>query len=163
MKIKLSEIDVVNTRKFDYEIQELDDIKLINPILVEVTIQKDKNEYVIFGRYSTKISSICVRCLSPLEIELKDKEFCGVAISEKDYQKYLDGLDKQGLMDDKNYIEIKDDELDIDDVVREQLILDMPQYPSCTPKCEDESYLEKYSGEETDSRWAGLMDIKIKN
>ena len=163
MKIKLSEIDVVNTKKFEYEVSHLEDIQLIGNVTVEGTIQKDKNEYIIFGKYSAKISTTCVRCLSPLEVELKDKDFYGVAINERDYQEYLDGLDKQGLMDDRDYIEVRDDELDIDEIVREQLILDMPQYPSCTPKCEDETYLEKYSGEETDSRWAGLMNIKINN
>lgn len=163
MKIKLSEIDVVNTKKFKYEISQLEDVDLIGKVLVDGAIHKEKNEYIIFGKYSAKIATTCVRCLSPLEISLDDKDFYGVAISEKDYQKYLLGLDKQGLMDDKDYIEVKDDELDIDDIVREQLILDMPQYPSCTPKCEDETYLEKYSGEETDSRWAGLMNIKINN
>lgn len=163
MKVKLSEIDVVNTKKFEYEISHLEDIQLIGNVTVEGTIQKDKNEYIVFGKYSAKISTTCVRCLSPLEIELSDKDFYGVAINERDYQEYLDGLDKQGLMDDRDYIEVRDDELDIDEIVREQLILDMPQYPSCTPKCEDETYLEKYSGEETDSRWAGLMNIKINN
>lgn len=163
MKIKLSEIDVVNSKSFNFTISQLDDIHLLGDVKVEGTIRKEKNEYFIFGKYSAKVLSTCVRCLSDLEIELNDKDFYGVAITEKDYQKYLDSLDKQGSMDDKDYMEVKNDEIDVDELVREQLILDMPQYPSCTPRCEDETYLEKYSGEETDSRWAGLMNIKINN
>lgn len=163
MKIKLSEIDVVNSKSFNFTISQLDDVDLLEDIIVKGTIQKEKNEYIIFGKYSAKFLTTCVRCLSDLEIELKDKDFYGVAITEKDYQKYLDSLDKQGSMDDKDYVEVENDEVDITELVREQLILDMPQYPSCTPRCEDESFLEKYSGEETDSRWAGLMNIKIKN
>ncbi|MCI6151695.1 YceD family protein [Fusobacterium perfoetens] len=163
MKIKLSEIDVVINKKFNYTISKLEDVNLVEDIKVEGTIKREKNEYIIFGKYSTKVSTNCVRCLSEIIIDLNDKDFLGVAISKKEYEEYLNNLDKNMAMDDKDYLEIENDEVDIDEVVRQQLILDMPQYPSCYPECEDETYLKKYSGEETDSRWAGLMNIKIKN
>ena len=86
-----------------------------------------------------------------------------MAIKRRDYQEYLDGSDKQGLMDDRDYIEVRDDELDIDEIVREQLILDMPQYPSSAlqnvkTRLTWKNILEK----ETDSRWAGPMNHKNK-
>lgn len=163
MKVKLSEIDVVINKKFNYTISKLEDINLVEGIIIEGNVKKEKNEYVISGKYSTKISTNCVRCLSEIIIDLNEKEFFGIAISKENYKEYLNNLDKNMAMDNKDYLEIENDEIDIDEVVRQQLILDMPQYPSCYPGCKDETYLKKYSGEETDSRWAGLMNIKIKN
>ncbi len=162
MKIKLSEIDVVNKKNFQFKISKLDDINLIKDIEVVGYVEKRGNEYSVEGEYTGEVKGSCVRCMDDVEMTLVNQHFTGKYLKGSDFKDYLDSLEKTSTMDDNYFTEVED-EIDIDELVREQLILDMPQYPTCEPDCKDDTYLKKYANDETDLRWAGLMDIKIKN
>ena len=92
-----------------------------------------------------------------------EKEFNAKFLNPQDYERYLETLAKAAEMTEEDYFEAEGNEIDVTELVREELLLEMPQYPACVPECKDDSYLQKYSNDGMDSRWAQLLDIKIKN
>lgn len=163
MRIKLNEIDNEILREFSFIVSDVESIELDGELSVKGSIRKEGNEYILEGKYSANVKTQCVRCLEDLVVNLDNKDFYGVFLAEDDYRKYDDSLEKNGVMSDDDYFEAVENTVDVLEFVREQIILDMPQYPSCVPNCKDDSYIKKYGEEQSDFRWAGLLDIEIKN
>ena len=85
-----------------------------------------------------------------------------VFLDEGAYRQYMKNLKAECEIDSNEiYDEIIDGEIDLLELVREYIILDLPPYPQCNPKCEDDSEIEKYSDDGIDSRWQ-IIIIKIK-
>lgn len=162
MKIKLSDLDKDNV-KFNFSVSSLEGVNLDGDLHIEGKAKRLNNEYFIEGRYSAKIKTQCVRCLEELIVDLGEKEFVAKFLDPQSYEKYLETLAKAGEMTEEDYFEAQGNEIDVTELVREELLLEMPQYPVCVPECKDDSYLQKYSNNGMDSRWAQLLDIKIKN
>ncbi len=162
MKIKLLDLDRESI-KFNFSVSSLEGVNLCGELHIEGKAKRLNNEYFIEGKYSARIKTQCVRCLEDIEIDLGVKEFYGRFLNSQDYEKYLETLAKAAEMTEEEYFEAEDNEIDVIELVREELLLEMPQYPTCVPECKDDSYLQKYSNNGMDSRWAQLLDIKIKN
>ena len=163
MKIKLSELDGKERVKFNFSVSSLEGVELDGELHVDGHVHKINNEYCIEGKYSARIKTQCVRCLEDITVDLGEKSFYGKFLDSQDYEKYLETLSKAAEMTEEDYFEAVNGEIDITELVREEMFLEMPQYPTCVPECKDDSYLQKYSNDGMDSRWAQLLDIKIKN
>ena len=163
MKIKLSELDGKERVKFNFSVSSLEGVDLEGELHIEGTAKRLNNEYFIEGKYSARIKTQCVRCLEEIIVDLGENEFDGKFLDPESYEKYLETLAKTAEMTDEDYFEAANNEIDVTELVREEMILEMPQYPACVPECKDNSYLQKYSNDGMDSRWAQLLDIKIKN
>lgn len=163
MKIKLSELDGKERVKFNFSVSSLEGVELDGELRVDGFVHKINNEYFIEGKYSARIKTQCVRCLEDITIDLGEKKFQARFLDHEDYQRYLETLSKAAEMTEEDYFEAVNGEIDITELVREEMFLEMPQYPACVPECKDNSYLQKYSNDGMDSRWAQLLDIKINN
>ncbi len=163
MKIKLIDLDRENV-KFNFSVSSLEGVDLDGELHIEGTAKRLNNEeYLVEGRYSAKIKTQCVRCLEEIVVDLGEKEFNGKFLNAQDYERYLETLAKSAEMTEEDYFKAEDNEIDVIELVREEMFLEMPQYPACVPECKDDSYLQKYSNDGMDSRWAQLLDIKINN
>lgn len=161
MRIKLLTLDREKVG-FNFSVSSLEGIRIQN-LEISGIAERINEEYLIKGAYSAEIKTQCVRCLEEIKVELKENIFYAKFLGEKDYEIYLDNLNKTDEMPKDDYFRANNNEIDIIEFIREDLILNMPQYPSCIPECKDDSYLVKYSNNGMDSRWAQLLDIKIKN
>ena len=162
MKIKLLDLDRENI-KFNFSVSSLEGVDLEGELHIEGKAKRLNNEYFIEGKYSARIKTQCVRCLEEIIVDLGEKEFNAKFLNPQDYERYLETLAKAAEMTEEDYFEAEGNEIDVTELVREELLLEMPQYPTCVPECKDDSYLQKYSNDGMDSRWAQLLDIKIKN
>ncbi len=162
MKIKLLDLDRENI-KFNFSVSSLEGVDLEGELHIEGKAKRLNNEYFIEGKYSARIETQCVRCLEEIIVDLGEKEFNAKFLNPQDYERYLETLAKAAEMTEEDYFEAEGNEIDVTELVREELLLEMPQYPACVPECKDDSYLQKYSNDGMDSRWAQLLDIKIKN
>ena len=162
MEIKLLDLDR-DSVKFNFSVSSLEGVDLYGELHIEGKAKRLNNEYFIEGKYSARIKTQCVRCLEEIIVEMNDKEFSGKFLNSEDYERYLETLAKTAEMTEEEYFEAEGNEINVTELVREELLLEMPQYPTCVPECKDDSYLQKYSNEGMDSRWAQLLDIKIKN
>ena len=165
MKIKLTDVDRESRVEFNFSVSNLEGISLEGELQVSGTARKLNNEYFIEGKYLAKIKTQCVRCLEDLVVDMGEKSFHGKYLNSQDYERYMDSLSENSTaeMTEEEYFEAPNGEIDVTELVREEILLEMPQYPACVPECKDDSYLQKYSNDGMDSRWAQLLDIKIKN
>ena len=146
--------------EFDFYIDSIEDVELKERVHVVGTAVNNNGKVEITGKYSTVIKTQCVRCLKEIEIELENN-FTGTFLDENEYRQYLKSLNTEcEINQDEIYDEIEDGVIDLERLVREYIILDMPPYPQCDPICEDNSEIEKYSDDGIDPRWQQLLQIK---
>lgn len=116
MKIKISEIpkEGLYTHTI-YDPQELDlessDISFLEPIDIRAEIMLVQDQLLVNVKVATKLSLICVRCLSKYELSFTKKYF---------FQYNVRNL---------TVIDIQDD-------LRQELILDYPLKPLCQQDCQ---------------------------
>ena len=121
------------------------------------------------GRLSAQVEVLCARCLAPIRM----------AVDEPFDLLYLPPLTSARENDEKELASedlviafYQKDVIDLDDLVREQIELNLPMTGLCSDECRGlcpncrsnlntgECACEK---ESTDSRWAVLKDIKLSN
>lgn len=160
MIIKLSEIINESEVAFDYVEKTMDSMDTPEGVTIKGKAYKEGNSYVVEGSYRTVLRLECVRCLAEIE-PLIQGEFKGEFLDPKEYSKYMSSLKPEEEFGDENFEEAVNSEINISDLVREYIILDLSEYETCLPECSDTSEVEKYSKEDVDPRWQQLLDIKF--
>jgi len=160
--IKLDELRTKpnQKQKFSYETSEVEDIKLVSPLEIEGEISYIESEIFVKGNYRTKVGTPCVKCLKEVTVNLEG-EFDGQYSEGNDFKEHIESLKKECDVKENYLDEAVNGEIDITDLVREFIILDMPPYPSCEPECDGLEEMEKYSKkDDVDPRWQELLNIK---
>lgn len=146
--------------KFDFYINNMDDVELLGKVHVIGTAVNNNGKIEINGHYSVRLRMQCVRCLKELELGLEN-DFTGTFLDEIQYTQYLKSLNTECVIDKNEiYDPVENGIIDLVNLVREYIILDMPPYPQCEPDCEDSSEIKKHSDNGIDPRWQQLLQIK---
>lgn len=165
MKLKINDFgSSLNIAKFNFLISELDDLKIEAPLevngeLIKGTDQLLGDMYTIVGSYSGTIKLECVRCLKEISANVSG-EFQWKFLEPKNYSTYIKSFKQESEIDSDGYEEAQNGEIDVAEIVRQQILLDLDFYPTCQPFCDDDSEIEKYSNNGMDQRWAKLLEIK---
>lgn len=162
MKLLIKDFNegLANTLKFDFYIDRMEDVELEERVHIIGTAVNNNGKIKLTGHYKTKVNTQCVRCLKENVIDLEN-DFTATFLDETQYREYLKDLSQEcDITDEEIYDEVVDGEIDLDNLVREYIILDLPPYPQCQPKCEDDSHIEKYKDDGIDPRWQQLLQIK---
>jgi uncharacterized protein len=151
-------------RETKFEFKEiLEDIQIegttISEVYVDYLLELVEGEVIIRGDYKAFLKTSCVRCLEEIDLEVSG-EFFGDYKESKDYNEYIESLGKEAQVHDDMVEELVNGEIDISSLVRDYIILDMPQFPACEPECSGLDELEKYRNSGIDSRWQQLLDLK---
>lgn len=158
----IEKLKLERKKEFDF-LEKLDDIQIEDGVVSEVDvdyrIELVEGEVLVRGGYKGDVTVECVRCLTPVKIELEG-EFYGHYIGTKAYKEYLEGFGKESQVDGEMIEELVDDQVDISKLVREFMILDMPQFPQCEPSCDGLEEAKNYTNDGVDPRWAGLLNLK---
>jgi DUF177 domain-containing protein len=162
LKKNIDQLKKKRETKFEFT-EILEDVliegTLVPKVNVDYLIELVGGEVIIRGEYTAFIKTSCVRCLEELEIEVSG-EFFGDYKESEDYAEYIESLGKEAQVLDDMVEELVDGEVDISSLVRDYIILDMPQFPACEPECDGLEELEKYRDSGIDSRWQKLLDLK---
>jgi len=162
MKKDINQLKLQKETKFEFS-EVLEDIQIegseVSKVDVDYLLELVEGEVIIRGDYKAFLKTNCVRCLEDIEIEVTG-EFFGDYKTPEDYHEYLESLGKEMHVHDDMVEEIIDGCVDISSLVRDYIILDMPQYPACEPECDGLEEMEKYSNNGIDSRWQKLLDLK---
>ena len=141
-------------------------VGLIEPVTVNGRIRRKGVEVVLRGNLRTKAAVACGRCLKPvgLPIEVEFAERFTPAVSWKDEEQHelseedldLSAFDGEGV--------------DLDDLVKEEIMLAMPAVMLCTEECKglcpncgadfNEASCD-CATKQIDSRWEKLKDLKF--
>lgn len=160
MILKISQIINGSEVAFDYVEETMDSFDLPEGIAIKGRAYEEDGHYVVEGSYRTVLKLECVRCLAEITPIIQG-EFSGRFLNPKDYAKFIDSLKPEEEFGELHFEEAVANEINISELVREYVILDLSEYESCLPECKDASEVEKYSKEDIDPRWQQLLEIKI--
>jgi uncharacterized protein len=162
LKKNVNQLKMKMKNRFEFS-EVLDDIQIegveVSKVLVDYLIEIVQDEVLVRGGFTAFVTTGCVRCLKDIKLEVSG-EFFGDYKETKDYNEYLESLGKEQHVTDDMVEEIIDGEIDITSLVRDYIVLEMPQFPACEPECEGLEELKKYRNDGIDSRWQQLLDLK---
>jgi len=135
-KLDLSRIRQAEThfeRTFDPSemTMEGDAYRIVAPVELAFDIHKDKARFRLEGRLKTRLELSCSRCLEPFEVPIDidfDQRYLPQTEATSELEAEVPG-------DDLETSYYRDDEIDLNDLVREQFYLALPMKPLCRPDC----------------------------
>jgi uncharacterized protein len=156
---------------FDFTIEppeiDLDDetIKLKNAVRVEGKIKKGIVQTDVEGRIKVDVELECVRCLQPAEKTL-DNLFSAAFVTSDNYTQ---AKEAQLNEEDLEISIFEGDKIDLTELVREQILLALPEQVFCREDCK--GLCQKCGAnrnlincnceeKEIDPRWAALKNLK---
>jgi len=142
------------------------EVRLVEPASISGRIRRAGNEVELRGQLSAKVEVVCGRCLKPVELPLSTefKERFVRAVSWADEEQHE-------LQPEDLDIAVFDGEgIELDDLVREELLLSVPVNVLCRedcrglcPVCGSDRNLNECQcqADEVDSRWAKLKELQM--
>lgn len=131
MKVTVSEIPEVGIELELKERLSSEAVKVLSPVEAVLKIDKEGPDVLVRGVLSGDIELECSRCLKTFDVGIKsrmDIVFHPEVVNKKE--------ESHGLRADELETEFyKDDTLDVDNLLVEQLILNVPMKPLCSPEC----------------------------
>jgi uncharacterized protein len=116
-----------------WHVKDMDDaiLGLSSPVKVNVDMYRAKERYVLEGDLSGVLKAECDRCLDPYDIELSHKFKVFLALPPEETEKDEVEL----LEEDMEICFITGDQLNLDEVVKEQIYLSLPIKIVCREDC----------------------------
>lgn len=132
MKIIVSEIP---EKGMDLELSEKiesdTDLKILSPVQALIRIDKKNSEIFLKGTLSVTLQQQCSRCLKIFDTEMKiDIDTLYRPSKEIDVEEHYEL--KSDELETAFY---KNDEIDINDLLKEQILLNLPMKPLCSEQC----------------------------
>ena len=142
------------------------DVRLVAPVDVSGRMRKDGNELEFKGELTTEVEVACGRCLRPVRLPVQsefDERFLSSVNWRHEEQHEL-------KTEDLNIAVFDGEAIDLDELVREEILLAVPSHVLCRDECEGlcpicgvDKNLESCRCEEnqTDSRWEKLKGLQM--
>jgi uncharacterized protein len=148
-----------------------DDFTIASPVTLAFEIHKDKSTFRLVGRTQTTLEVPCSRCLEPMTVPVD-------AAFDLRYQPHStnvgrgDDVEQEIEEDDLTTAFYQNDEIDLEQLMREQFYLALPMKPLCSEGCKGlcplcGTNLNREScdcrREWVDPRLAPLAELKTEN
>ena len=142
------------------------DLRLIEPTEVRGRIRRKGDEVELTGSLKTTLETLCARCLKPVAVPLFadfDERFTTSVSWASEEQHEL-------ASDDLNLSVFDGTAIDLEQLVREQLVLERPAQTLCRENCQglcpvcgaDRNGVScKCAAQQIDSRWEKLKDLRF--
>lgn len=101
------------------------------PVVLRMTIHKDKERFRLAGGVQTVLELLCSRCLEPYPLAV-DGVFDLRYVPQKDVGDYAE---REIGDDDLSVAFYEDETIDLEQLVQEQFYLALPMKPLCRPDC----------------------------
>jgi len=155
-------------RLYDTNELPLDDpeVRLVEPAEVSGRVRREGTEVALSGQLQAKLEVVCGRCLQPVELPIS------ADFSERFVRDVSWAAEEQHELqpEDLNVSVFDGEGLELDDLVREELLLAVPVNVLCRedckglcPSCGIDRNLSKCQceAEEVDSRWQKLKELQM--
>lgn len=128
MRLELLKLNIEegSSQSFTFEessVGDLTGVTLLEPVTGQFVLSNLGIGYQFSGSFNTKVSQPCVRCLEPVP---EDVEF------DIDETYFLGGQEDP---DQEDMFVLETDELDVSDVVRQHLLIEITEFPLCKENC----------------------------
>lgn len=163
--------DLEGTRAFEFSTpaSEIDldseNVRLIGNMTVIGEVTKTSGETDVAGTVEVDAETDCTRCLTPVPTHLK----VGFKSAYVDPDRFSTEKEKEVGSDDLDTDVLPGSTLDLKEVAREQILLNMPIQTFCKEDCKglcpvcggDRNLIDcNCENDETDPRWAALKNLK---
>ena len=111
--------------------QDGDAYQVVAPVQVDLEIHKDKDRFRLVGKATTELELSCSRCLESFRIPFDgaiDVRFLPASELTAEDEKEIEEED----LDTSYY---RDDQIDLNELLREQFYLALPMKPLCREEC----------------------------
>jgi DUF177 domain-containing protein len=148
----------------DQLIIEDERIQLTGPAEVSGSIKRERQMFKVEGRLKARIKIECDRCLQPIESPI-ESEFSLEYVTREQYESFQNAELSEEDLDVSTF---DGEVIDIDEIVKEQLLLATPSQVVCQEDCKglcSECGANLNEGDcgcqktEIDPRWAGLKQM----
>jgi uncharacterized protein len=112
--------------------QEGDAYRIVAPVQLDFDIHKDKTHFRLEGTAKTELELPCSRCLEPFRMpvdESFDLRYLPASDMSKDDEREVQDADLE-----TSYY--RDDQIDLNELLREQFYLALPMKPLCREDCQ---------------------------
>jgi uncharacterized protein len=128
MRLELRKLNIEegSSQSFAFEetsVGDLAGVTLLEPVTGQFVLSNLGIGYQFSGSFSARVSQPCVRCLDPV---MEDVEF---DVNET----YL--LNGEEDLDQEDVFALESDVLDVSDVVRQNLLIEVTEFPLCKEDC----------------------------
>jgi uncharacterized protein len=111
--------------------QEGDAYRIVAPVVLDFDVLKDKERFRLVGTVRTELELGCSRCLEPFRLPVDltfDQRFLPAAAMAIEHEREVQE-------DDFDISYYRDDQIDVNELLREQFYLALPMKPLCTDEC----------------------------
>lgn len=144
---------------------EMANMRLIGPVRAKGTIEKRHAWFDLRGLIEGNAEIDCSRCLEPIDRKLS----IAVEIRLADAETTPGPQEREVASSDLDLSEIEGERIDLTEVIREQILLDLPEQVFCREGCKglcpqcgaNRNLIDcKCEDGEVDPRWAALKNLK---
>jgi len=170
MRLELESLEKDRQFAHTYQPDELSledaDLRLIAPAEVRGRVRQPGREVELIGSIKTTLETVCARCLKPVSVPFSaefDERFATSVSWGAEEQHEL-------TSDDLNLSIFDGTGIDLDQLVREQIILAKPAQVLCREDCQGlcpvcggdrNTAVCKCDSQQVDSRWEKLKDLRF--
>ena len=110
---------------------EADEYRVVAPVVLGFDIQKDKDRFRLVGRVQTELELLCSRCLEPFRMAV-DAPFDVRYLPATEVSTEVEREVAEADLETSYY---RDDQIDLNELIREQFYLVLPMKPLCQADC----------------------------
>lgn len=108
------------------------DFSLANPVECETEFYRDSKSVHLKGTLETKVLLVCVKCLEEFNFSIK-KDFAGMYFESPSFNAMVEEIELDEDTINEEYL--IDGIFDLEDIMMEELLLSIPDYPRCNEDC----------------------------
>jgi uncharacterized protein len=165
---RLEEPDLTFSQAYEVESLPLDDedVRLTEPAEVRGRIKRSGKEVELRGELRAKVEAVCSRCLKPVEFPIQ-AEFAERFVPAVSWR----AEEQHELQEEDLNLSVFDGEaIELDDLVREEILLAMPGHVLCREDCKGlcpTCGIDRNTGScqcefsDGDSRWEKLKNLRF--
>ena len=139
MRLELSQVRQPETefsRVFQpAELAGDEEYRVAEPVVLRMTIHKDEDRFRLVGTVKTALALDCSRCLEPFALPV-DREFDLRSLPSTAAEPVAEDEEAEIEVDDVSMTFYRDEQIDLNELVREQFYLALPMKPLCRPDCQ---------------------------
>ena len=149
----------------DLRLEEEAGLRFTKDISASGAVERHSAQIDVKGHIAAPVEIDCTRCLNPVSKDLA----IDFSVSYVTPENFAVDKEREVLADDLDTDVLDSDRLDLKEVVREQILLNLPEQVFCQPDCKgicpvcgvDRNLTDcKCDLEGTDPRWAALKDLR---
>ncbi len=170
MQIQLDEVEKGGEFAQTYQPGDLSldesDLRLSGPAQIRGRIRRKGEEVELIGELSAPVEAVCARCLQPVPVPIAAQlsERFVPAVSWRNEEQH------ELIEEDLNLAVFNGESIELDELVREEILLAMPAQVLCRedclglcPVCGIDRNVSQCDCEsrQTDARWGALKDLQF--